>query len=451
MSNREKAIIIGGGISGKLAARVLSDFFKEVIILERDDETNGQLARKGARQGDHLHALLHAGQYGLEALFPGITETFHNNGAVKINSTKDLAWFHHGVWKLRYDGGKSTTLQSRPHLEWHIEQYIKNISNVTYLYSQNVKNLLHQQEGNRIYGVEVSTNDGNSKTLTADLIVDASGSSSLTAHFFKKLNIPIQIEKVAIGLCYVSKTFRLPKSQTRDWKIKLIYPNPPDEKIGGTISKIENDQHIVTIIGYQNSIQEKEVLKDESGFLHLANRLPKADIYNELIHAEPLSKTTVYRVPHISWKRIDKTKQLPKGLLLIGDTVCRIDPVFGQGMSIAIIEALTMQKLFKNNNDDLDKLQTTFHKKIAKILSPIWNMVITEDFRYPGVSGKKPFGLSIQQWYSKHIFLLSSKNQKVYESFIDVMNLVQSPTILLRPWIVKKVLVHRFFMKRKDN
>jgi flavin-dependent dehydrogenase len=135
---REKAVIIGGGISGKLAARVLSDFFQEVMILERDSEPHGPFPRKGAPQGEHIHALLFAGANGLEELFPDITEKFNASGAVKINSTQDFAWFHHGVWKLRYEGDYTTILQTRPHLEWHIEQYIKRIPNVSIQYSQNV-------------------------------------------------------------------------------------------------------------------------------------------------------------------------------------------------------------------------------------------------------------------------------------------------------------------------
>ncbi|WP_338453107.1 hypothetical protein R4Z09_15280 [Niallia oryzisoli] len=153
MLSNQRIVIIGGGISGKLAARVLSDFFKEVVILERDNESIGPSPRKGARQGEHLHALLHAGQYGLEELFPGITENFYASGAVKINSTKDLAWFHHGVWKLRYDGGYTTTLQTRPHLEWHIEKYINKIPNISVHYNQTVKNLLYDVDENRVFGV----------------------------------------------------------------------------------------------------------------------------------------------------------------------------------------------------------------------------------------------------------------------------------------------------------
>lgn len=444
MFPKEKAIIIGGGISGKLAARVLSDFFHEVLILERDQEPIGPFPRKGAPQGEHIHALLHAGEKGLESLFPGITEKFYSTGAIKINSTKDLAWFHHGVWKLRFDGGYTTTLQTRPHLEWHIEQFMKRIPNVTVKYNQVVQNYLHNEEENRIVGVEVIDGSGVTNILKADLIVDASGVSSLSSSWLSKRGIHIPDEKVTIGLSYISKTYQLPETQDRDWKIKIVYPNPPHEKIGGTISNVEGNRYIVTFNGYHNAVNEKEVMKNDSGFIELAKKLPKLDIYQEIKNASPLSSTSIYRVPQIIWRRLDKIKNLPDGLLLIGDTLCRIDPVFGQGMSIAVLNALALRKLLQNRSNSLQKITTTFHKQAAKIISPIWNMVITEDFRYPETVGKRPLGLSILQWYAKNIFLLSSQNQDTYHSLVQVMNLVRPMTILIRPRILKRVLKMTF-------
>ncbi|MDQ1002292.1 flavin-dependent dehydrogenase [Neobacillus niacini] len=264
MSSLEKAIIIGGGISGKLAARVLSDVYKEVIILERDNELEGPAARKGAPQGEHLHALLHAGEYGLEELFPGITEKFYDSGAVKINSTIDLAWFHHGAWKIRYDGGYRTTLQTRPHLEWHIEQYIKRIPNVVIRYNQVVQDLLYYEAENRITGVQLKTGP-----ILADLVVDASGVRSLTSNWLHNRGTPIPEEKVEINLSYVSKQYQLKVNQERDWKIKMVYPNPPQEKIGGTISSVEENRYIVTVMGYHKAINDKEVIKSDNGFLEL--------------------------------------------------------------------------------------------------------------------------------------------------------------------------------------
>jgi 2-polyprenyl-6-methoxyphenol hydroxylase-like FAD-dependent oxidoreductase len=444
VSSNNQAIIIGGGISGKLAARVLSDFYKEVLILERDHEPVGPSPRKGAPQGDHLHALLHAGEYGLEELFPGITEDFYRGGAVKINSTLDLAWFHHGVWKLRYDGKYSTTLQTRPHLEWYVEQYIKRIPNVIFHYNQVVQDFLYNEEKNQIIGVQLK--DG---PLLADLVVDASGVSSLSSSWLDKHQIAVANEKVEINLSYISKQFQLTERKTRDWKIKLVYPNPPHEKMGGTISKVEDNRYIVTLMGYHNAINDKEILKSDQNFVELTKKLPKQDIFQEIQEATPISKTSIYRVPHIIWRRFDKVEKLPNGLLLIGDTFCRIDPVFGQGMSIAILESLALQKLLKKHNRELEKVPTAFHKKAVKIIAPIWNMVITEDYRYPAAKGKKPFGLSIQQWYAKNIFLLSSQNQEVYDSFIKVMNLVRPITSLMKPSILKVVLLHAFSKSRK--
>jgi 2-polyprenyl-6-methoxyphenol hydroxylase-like FAD-dependent oxidoreductase len=440
MSRHGRVVIIGGGIAGKLAARVLADFFQDVIILERDQEPEGPSPRKGAPQGKHLHALLLAGQNGLEVLFPGISNKFHLSGAVKINSTQELSWFHHGEWKLRFDGPYRTTLQTRPHLEWHIEQAIKAIPNVVVQYNQVVENFLFNENDNRIFGVGLA--DGS--ILTADLIIDASGVSNLSINWLTKRGIHIPVEKIKIGLSYFTKTFLLPDRKERDWSIKIVYPNPPQEKMGGTISKVEGNRYMVTINGYHDVINEKDVLNNETGFIELAKKIPKLDIYEDIKDASPLSNTSIYRVPNITWKRLDKVRNLPDGLLLIGDTICRIDPVFGQGMSIAVLEALALQKLFQKHND-LQQITESFHKKAGKIISPIWSMVITEDFRYPETAGKKPFGLSIQQWYAKSLFLLSAENQLIYDSFVKVMNLVSPMTILMQPKIIKSVLKRTFF------
>jgi 2-polyprenyl-6-methoxyphenol hydroxylase-like FAD-dependent oxidoreductase len=445
---REKAVIIGGGISGKLAARVLSDFFQEVIILERDPEPQGPFPRKGAPQGEHVHALLFAGANGLEELFPGITEKFIESGAVKINSTQDLAWFHHGVWKLRFAGDYTTILQTRPHLEWQIEQYMKRIPNVSIQYSQIVQNYLYMEKEKRITGVEITDGSDSIRTVNADLIVDASGASSFSSRWLNKREVHIPEEQVKIDLSYFTKTVQLPDNQNRDWTIKLVYPNPPQEKIGGVISKVEGNRYIVTFMGYHNEINEKDIVKSDDSFIDIAKKLPKLDIYQELKDATALSSTSIYRVPKISWRRFDKVKNLPNGLLLLGDTVCRIDPFFGQGMSIAVLEAQRLKDLLTYQNQTHQKMIEAFHQQAAKIIYPIWNMVITEDFRYPATIGKKPAGLSIQQWYAKNIFLLSSENQYIYNSFIKVMNLLRPTSSLMHPRIIKSVLKRTFSNNR---
>ncbi|WP_243357336.1 hypothetical protein [Bacillus litorisediminis] len=115
---------------------------------------------------------------------------------------------------------------------------------------------------------------------------------------------------------------------------------------------------------------------------------------------------------------------------------------------IAIMEALALKKLLMDQKHTNQKMIETFHQQAAKIISPIWNMVITEDFRYPDTVGKKPAGLSIQQWYAKNIFLLSSENKDIYNSFIKVMHLLRPTSSLMHPTIIKSVLKRTFTNNR---
>ena len=70
---REHAIVMGGSIAGLLTARVLSDYYKEATIVERDALPVGVAQRRGVPHGRHTHGLLASGRDALERFFPGIT------------------------------------------------------------------------------------------------------------------------------------------------------------------------------------------------------------------------------------------------------------------------------------------------------------------------------------------------------------------------------------------
>ncbi|WHY89452.1 glutamate synthase subunit beta [Neobacillus cucumis] len=422
------AIIIGGGMAGKLIAAAISPYFSKVQIFEKDNKPRQEKEiRPGVSQANHIHALLHAGDQALETLFPGFKEDMVALGSVKIDSIKDLAWFHHGVWKQRYSTELTTLLQTRPLLETYVEKRVKQLKNITYTYGVKVENYLIQNQ--RVCGVYTKQ-----ETFTADLVIDTSGASALLKLCLEKQGKNVPEEKVEIGLCYATRLYELPE-QDRDFKIKLIYPKPPEQMLGGTLSMIENQKYIVTLIGYLNSIDPAEI-KTEEGFSQYAKKLPLPDFAQELKGGKSLTETKIYQIPHIVWRRFDQI-QLPEGLLVAGDSFCRVDPVFGQGMSVAALEALAIREFFASTPPqmNLNKLQ----KKLAKIVAPVWSMVLCEDFRYEAVKGKRPYGLKFQQWYVKQIFLLSAKNRKIYDEFIKVMNLVSPPTILFKPYVLKEV------------
>ena len=59
----QTAIVIGASMAGLLAARVLSEHFDRVVIIERDSLPDSPDVRGGVPQARHVHALLVQGQH----------------------------------------------------------------------------------------------------------------------------------------------------------------------------------------------------------------------------------------------------------------------------------------------------------------------------------------------------------------------------------------------------
>ncbi|MEH7885762.1 glutamate synthase subunit beta [Bacillus sp. JJ1609] len=430
----KRAIVIGGSIAGKLSARVLSDFFEEVIVLEKDQKNDSIAIRKGVPQGSQGHVLLKSGEEIIEELFPGIIAEMVMAGSTFSDFSRDLVWFHHGCQKNRFNSGLSIIQQSRPFLEWNIQKRMEKIPNIDFRYGCKV-NKLFLNEKKEISGVTAEKHDGRQMDLAGDLVVDASGAASLTSKWLEELGFkkPKKTE-VKVDLFYASMIFEKLAAGTSNWHSLLVYPNPPKQSRGGTISPIEGDRHLVTLLGYG----VEHLPSDHSSFLQYAKNLDQPDLYEAIITAVPETGIQMYRFPALRRFHYDKLKQFPAGLLVMGDSFCRIDPVFAQGMSIAAMEAEVLRKMLKSSKTK-EKLTKDFHRKISKIIDIPWLIALTEDFRFQHTSGKKPFGLSILQMYVKNVVLACSHNEKVYRQFMNVLHLKAHPVSLFKPAILNAV------------
>ncbi|WP_066071544.1 FAD-dependent oxidoreductase [Neobacillus soli] len=384
----KKAVVIGGSISGMLAARVLSDFFEEVIIIEKDKMSNQHIPRIGVTQGSHGHALLKSGEEILNDLFPGIIDELIEAGSVKSDFAGGLAWNHHGSWKLKYHAGMSIIQQSRPFLEWHIQRRLKQIPNVSYMYETKAKKLLVNNDQTQINGIVIQKEGEMDLEIQTDLVVDAAGAGSQTSSWLKQLGYqaPAKTE-VRVNLFYASRIYRSLSSKNKDWSNLLVYPNPPSQNRGGSISPIENKRWMVTLLGYgvdspPNSGEE---------FLAYTKCLGKPDIYEAIEEGQPETDVTVYRFPALRRFHYEKLSPFPDRLIVMGDAFCRMDPVFGQGMSISALEAIALKKELQRavHKNGLAQISIHTHRSFSKIIDIPWLVALTEDFRFTQTVGKK--------------------------------------------------------------
>lgn len=96
-SHREHAVVIGAGLAGLLAARVVADHFQAVTLIERDQVSHSPEPRKGVPQGNHVHGLLAKGMEILTRFFPDVVPALTAGGAVPVDMSADFRWHHFGT------------------------------------------------------------------------------------------------------------------------------------------------------------------------------------------------------------------------------------------------------------------------------------------------------------------------------------------------------------------
>ncbi|MGG3665182.1 glutamate synthase [Bacillus gobiensis] len=430
---QEKAVVIGSGIAGKLAAKALSHLFQQVFIVEADQECKEKVPRKRVPQSYHPHVLLKRGEEAIETLFPGIVSQLIEDGSIVTNPTKDLKWHHFGYWKKRFSGELIMLQLSRPMLEWHLQRRVEEVPNIITRYETKTEQLLVNKHDNTIKGVRLrSLKSG----LTEEL--DASGSSSKSIDWLQALDVKVKEEKVKIQLFYATRLYSLKIQEHPEWQSLIISPSIPDNPYGAFIQTLEENRFSVTYSGYAKA----QAPKTNEEFISYAKKLPVPDVLQFLEGAEPLSEIKIHRVPYQVRRRFDLVKNIPDGFLIIGDAHCRFDPLFGQGMSVAAMQALELKSSLLQTKKADKGFSQSLHKKISKIIDVPWEMATTEALRHPEVKGARTFLQPYKQWYSKRVYELSASEPEIYIRLVRVMNLIRSPLHLFHPKVLFPILTN---------
>ena len=433
----KRAVIVGASIAGLMAATAIAPHVDEVTILEKDQLPDGPDPHQGAPQGHHAHILLKAGEQAIERLFPGIREELIVQGSHYLDFGKEIAWKHHGYWKTKLQEPFFLLMQSRPFLEWMIRKRVLQLSNVRIQEETKVIGISYHDGQTQISHVEIEEKKGASSLLACDVLIDATGAASLSSKWLKQADLPSPKEsRIHVDLAYASRKFVSKEPISPDHKAAVIYFGQANPTATGLVFSTEKEEVIVSLGGYGTHPP-----KDESAFLQYAKNLDSPEVYDLIKHLEPASPIRRYKFPYQRRKHYESLKQMPQNLLVIGDAFCRFDPIFGQGISVAAMEAVALQKLFTKNRPH--NLARAFHRKAANIVRIPWLLSASEGFRMAHTTGKKPIpvGLNLLHWYLGHIFALSAHDAHIYRRFVEVFNLVKHPVFLFSPRILFRVFI----------
>ena len=430
---RNLAVVIGASISGLMAARALSNHFAKVIVLERDSLADDEHPRKGVPQAHHVHVLLTSGLETLEHYFPGIVDEMLRDGVDRMAWSEDMRWYQAGSWKTRVPCGISFYPQARVALEGRIRAWLRKQPGVEIRSECGVQGLIYDEARQSVSGVRVMQ-DGQLSGIQADLVVDAAGRGSHILKWLDELGYPAPPrETMPIDLVYVSRVYQK-TSAARDWKGLACHPLPGLPR-GGILLPLDSERWLLTLFGYLG----EHPTPDPEGILRFAKELPVPDLYNVLASAKPLSDPVKFEYPRQVRQRYDRLERFPNGLLVVGDAMCSLDPVFGQGMTIASKEARALDRVLAADADD-QALRRKFFSVCQQIIETPWLVTKSEALRFKKMPGERPPFVRILQWYTGHVFALSAESVDVYRAFLDVMHLTAGPEALFRPAVLSRVL-----------
>jgi 2-polyprenyl-6-methoxyphenol hydroxylase-like FAD-dependent oxidoreductase len=164
--------------------------------------------------------------------------------------------------------------------------------------------------------------------------------------------------------------------------------------------------------------------------------------------AEPVGQVAQHRFPSSRWRRYDKARRFPEGLLVVGDAVCSFNPIYGQGMTVAALEALALRDCLSHGADHLAQ---RFFRAAARPIAQAWQLAAGGDLSLPEVEGTPPLATRLLNGYIDRVLIAAEYDTTVFEQFLKVAWLVDSPRRLLRPSMIRRAAVAHRHTRHRDQ
>ena len=433
----EKAIIVGAGMAGLMTAAVLSPFFARVIIIERDQLPREPALRKGVPQGAHVHTFLGYAVEAMEQLIPGIMEQLYAAGAVRIRRNLDI-WYHDfaGPTPIR-DVGILTPSVTRPLLEHVTRERVLALTNVDMIDTTRLLTF-EAGPGSRVSGVSIRRSEAESETISADLIVDCSGRGSRMTSWLEDQGYgAVPAQSLEIAMSYTSGLFR-PPPEWRDSRWACLMLAIPPSLRAAYLTPVDGDMWLATMYARAGDTAPR----DHKGFVDWTRGLAHPCIHERLVKAEPVSKLRTYNIPKGVWRRFDQMERFPEGLLPLGEVFTSFNPMYGQGISLAGGQALSLRRALEKcaENGSRRDLAPSYFEGCADLNATGWSVMETHDLAYPSTKGARPSDLEERWRVGNAVRLLAEKDPEVHALTVRVTHLLEPPRSLERFGVVERAL-----------
>lgn len=434
----KQAIIIGAGVGGLTAAKALSAHFENVTVLERDVLPAGPKPRTGTPHCTQAHVLLRGGLEALSQFFPEFEAELESAGAVRARAAADILLETPGFdpWPTR-DFGFDTLCMTRPLIESVARQLVERVDNITILPQCRVTRLVPSADKSSVRGASYDQPNGQSATLEADLVVDASSRGNLTLDLLDQpgYSRPDETE-IEVDMGYATAIFEIPPDAPRHWRGVIHRPTAPIGR-GAVLFPVENRRWQISLSG----VHGDHPPDDREGFVAFARTFRTPTVYEAIKDAALVGAIHRFVFPRSVRRRFEKLSAFPERLVPVGDAVCRFNPAFGQGMTVAAQQIVVLKRLLAERSTEaspLDRLAPAFFDAVQSVLAAPWS-VAENDFIYEKTRGDCPADFQQRLKYGGLLQQVAVNDAAVHRLLTEVNHLLRPPTALREPSIMEKV------------
>jgi 2-polyprenyl-6-methoxyphenol hydroxylase-like FAD-dependent oxidoreductase len=432
----EHAVVLGAGMAGLFAARVLSDAYGRVTVVERDPLPPGAEHRRGVPQGRHAHLLIPSGTQILDGLFAGLLEDLTAAGVPVIRDLSEFRLAPGGGEPLRLRGRAEEPFicqASRPRLEAHVRTRVNALPNVEFVDHCEATGVTSNAAKDRVTGVRVLRHaPGGEHIIDADLVLDATGRSSRAPAWLTALGYDRpREEQLAINLMYVTRHLRLRPGALPE---KVIgFGAQPDRPSGFVLFAQEGGEWILTVFGYDGHHPPR----DHGGVLDAVAAIAPPDIFAAIRDAEPVDDIVAFRFPANVRRRYERLRRFPAGYLVFGDALCSTNPAYALGMSASLLQAAALRDALAGGERDLAR---RFFRSAAVSVNMAWQATMGGDLALPQVKGPRPLPVRVIGRYAGRVQRAATRDSVVASQVLRVASLQDRATRLFRPAVALRVL-----------
>jgi hypothetical protein len=161
------------------------------------------------------------------------------------------------------------------------------------------------------------------------------------------------------------------------------------------------------------------------------------DVLGALREAAPLGGLVSHRFPASRRRRYERLARFPEGLLVAGDALSSVNPLYGQGMSVAALEALALRRALERGER---RLAPRFFGAAGGVVGQAWGLAVGSDLGLPEVAGHRSLGLRLTNAYMERLLRVAEHDPLVAAAFNDVADLLAPPAHVLHPRVLWRVL-----------